>query len=118
MRIYIVTGGAYNDCEVCAAFSTREAAEAFLPVCADDSEDEQVLEVLVDNPFPLGFQWKVWLHADGTPWCVSRGPYSPHHGDEPQDHEGNFLFYVFAETEEEAVKAANEKRLTWFKENL
>ena len=52
--IYIVTGGAYNDYEVCAAFSTREAAEAFLPICADDSEDEKIHEVLVDNPFPPG----------------------------------------------------------------
>lgn len=115
-RVYLVTQGCYSDYTVRAAFTTREAAEAYVSHLSDgqpsyDSAD--VEEFPLDAPLEeLPGGWMVQVREDGTvrssfhSWTLGR-PSDP--AVRKQYHDG-VCFEGHGITQEHARRSAEELR--------
>ncbi len=121
--VYLVTSGEYSDYGVDAVFSTREAAVAFAAEKAENRWNVRWVEVYpLDNPDGAGIRrpWSVELYyatgdlRDAVPesnWALDPIDREPWVGKRAYDVATMFRVTVLADTEEQAVKAANERRV-------
>lgn len=130
--IYLVTSGQYSDYGVDAVFSTREAAVAFAAEVREPSYEARVVEVYtLDDPTGATSShrrpWRVQLYY-ATGDAIEAKAEQHWYLDETVDEEDKawvgpntyfdgpngptrFVVTVMAETEEQAIKAANERRV-------
>jgi len=117
MTVYIITAGEYSDYHICAVFSTREQAEAALPIFTSnyDYEWPEINEWKVDDisRYPPGFlPFTITMDNEGNTEQVERisATSFEHLLNGVMLPGSRCLFRIWARDEEHAVKIANEKR--------
>lgn len=125
--IYVVTSGQYSDYSIRGVFTTKENAQAYINAfSAKYSEfndvEEYELDQWVDEISRGLIHWRVIMYRDGSLHEVEKSEYPGFGGDfekgvhwmdraywNPTQPWANF--YVWSETQEAAIKIANERRI-------
>ena len=107
MNVYVVTTGDYSDYHIEAIFSTKELADEYVRRGGDEYE---VDEWELDTPIPDALI-RVSMFLDGRVDAVEKNKGS-HMSTESLFVDGELLiWYVKADSEDRAIKVANEQRI-------
>ncbi len=117
MKVYVVTSGSYSDFRIEEIFEKKDDAEALATVLRDGNGVEK-WEVNKRRVVPL---WSIWMKRNGDLDDDYGGcPYADIGDEEVIDCYGNnsIHFEVLADSEERAIKVANERRAIILSHNL
>lgn len=115
MKIYVVTKGSYSDYHILAATLDKEKAEKIAKRFSD-KWDESKVEVYEDSNIELRPYWYVKFEEStgNVIECSSDREFDDYRIDRlnifEEDVRGNLYTHVAADTPEEAIKIAAEKR--------
>ena len=110
MILYVVCSGGHEDYGVDAIFSTEEKAQAFINARAGGDPDRYLIEYhSLDKAEYERCPWEVVLGRGGAVIRVERARLAEPHRLESKHTSARYLHVtVWAKTEGEAIKAANE----------
>ncbi len=115
MKVYIVTSGSYSDYRIEEIFEKKKDAEALATVLSDGNEVEE-WTVNKRRVVPL---WSIWMKRNGD---LDDDYGSPQAGTDGKEHiccyDDSANFKVLADSEERAIKVANERRAIILSHNL
>lgn len=120
--IYVATSGSYSDYSIDAVFSTREKAEQYIARRNElgglSYEANAVEEWVLDETSPEWLEGKIkcWVvdFARNTADVESAQVWDYNPSEQATLlHDGSFRAWVFADTQERAVKVAMERRSIW-----
>lgn len=127
--VYIITRGSYSDYQICAVASTPERAEQLRKMYSNNYEMANIEEYEIDVPSDQYYNktpilyWKVILKRDGsliyleTYYDESNQPIKIEEG-RWNWRESLIVSYIQADTQEQAIKIAQDKRAQYLAEKF
>lgn len=127
--VYVITRGSYSDYQICAVASTQERAEQLRKMYSNNYEMANIEEYEIDvpsnqyyNKTPILY-WKVILKRDGS--LIYLETYYDESNQPTKIEEGRWnwresliVSYIQADTQEQAIKIAQDKRAQYLAEKF